>query len=142
MKNLIALAIISAFIWSCSTSSKPLAEDQKPSVATQKKTDSADDEWEITVFDAEYETFVASRAQPKSMFTESSLKSRNTILVTEWNSRFYSGVNPNFYEVAIDYDPKENYGFDFEYRMYQFFAYCNWKYGIRFTGLRGSDKVK
>ena len=141
MKNLIVIAIISAFIWSCSTSSKPLAEDQKPSLATQKKTDSAD-EWEITVFDAEYENFVASRAQPKSMFTESSLKSRNTLLVTEWNNRFYSGVNPNFYEVAIDYDPKENYGLDFEYRMYQFFAYCNWKYGIRFNGLRGIDKVK
>lgn len=141
MKNIIAIAILSAFIWSCSTTSKPLPEDNKPSIATQKITDSAD-EWEITVFDAEYETFVASRAQPKSMFTESSLKSRNTILVNEWNSRFYSGINRNFYEVAIDYDPKENYGLDFEYRMYQFFAYCNWKYGIRFNGLRGVDKVK
>ncbi len=141
MKNLIFITIISAFIWSCSTSSKPNPEDQKPNIATQKKSDSAD-EWEVTVFDAEYETFVASRAQPKSMFTESSLKSRNTILVNEWNSRFYSRVNPNFYEVAIDYDPKENYGFDFEYRMYQFFAYCSWKYGVRFNGLRGIDKVR
>ncbi|MBV6881363.1 DUF6146 family protein [Epilithonimonas ginsengisoli] len=141
MKNFIILTIISVFIWSCVTNKKPRAEDQKPSIATQKKTDSAD-EWEITVFDAEYETFVASRAQPRSMFTESSLKSRNTILVTEWNSRFYSGTNRNFYEVAIDYDPKENYGFEFEYRMYQFFAYCNWKYGIQFNGLRGIDKLK
>jgi hypothetical protein len=141
MKNIIVIAILSAFIWSCSTSSKPKSEDQKPSIATQKKTDSAD-EWEITVFDAEYENFVSTRAQPKSMFTESSLKSRNTILVNEWNSRFYSGINRNFYEVAIDYDPKENYGLDFEYRMYQFFAYCNWKYGVRFNGLRGIDKVK
>lgn len=135
------MIILSAFIWSCSASTKKLPENQKPSIATQKKTDSAD-EWEITVFDAEYENFVATRAQPKSMFTESSLKSRNIILVNEWNSRFYSGVNPNFYEVAIDYDQKENYGLDFEYRLYQFFAYCNWKYGIRFTGLRGIDKVK
>jgi len=141
MKNLIAILIISGFIWSCSTTSRPLPENQKPSIATQKKTDSAD-EWEITVFDAEYETFVATRAQPKSMFTESSLKSRNIILVNEWNSRFYSRVNPNFYEVAIDYDPKENYGLDFEYRLYQFFAYCNWKYGIRFNGLRGIDKTR
>ena len=141
MKNLIVLAIISAFIWSCATSKKPQADYQKPSIATQKKTDSAD-EWEVTVFDGEYETFVASRAQPRSMFTEASLKSRNTILVNEWNSRFYTGTNRNFYEVAIDYDPKENYGFEFEYRMYQFFAYCNWKYGIQFNGLRGIDKVK
>jgi len=48
MKNLVFITIISAFIWSCSTSSKPNPEDQKPNIATQKKTDSAD-EWEVTV---------------------------------------------------------------------------------------------
>lgn len=141
MKNLIAIFIISGFIWSCSSPSKIWPENQKSSISTQKKTDSAD-QWEITVFDAEYENFVATRAQPKSMFTESSLKSRNTILVNEWNSRFFSRANPNFYEVAIDYDQKENYGLDFEYRLYQFFAYCNWKYGIHFNGLRGIDKTR
>ncbi len=141
MKNLIILAIFSTFIWSCSTSSKKLTENQRTVIPTQKKTDSAD-EWEVTVFDAEYENFVATRAQPKALFTESNLKSRNIILVNEWNSRFYSRANPNFYEVAIDYDQKENYGFDFEYRLYQFFAYCNWKYGIQFNGLRGIDKTK
>ncbi len=141
MKNIIGLALLSIFIWSCSAGKKPRAEDQSPAVAVQKKTDSAD-EWEITVFDAGYENFVATRALPRSMFTESYLKSRNTLLVSEWNSRFYSGVNPSFYEVAIDYDPQENYGFEFEYRLYQFFAYCNWKYGVRFSGLRGSDRVK
>lgn len=141
MKNLFAFFIISGFIWSCSSKSKHLTENSKPNLSTQKKTDSAD-EWEVTVFDTEYETFVATRAQPKSMFTESNLKSRNIILVNEWNSRFYSNVNPNFYEVAIDYDQKENYGFDFEYRLYQFFAYCNWKYGVKFNGLRGIDKAK
>ncbi len=141
MKNLIAILIISGFIWSCSSPSKILLENQKSSISTQKKIDSAD-QWEITVFDAEYENFVATRAQPKSMFTESSLKSRNTILVNEWNSRFFSRANPNFYEVAIDYDQKESYGLDFEYRLYQFFAYCNWKYGIRFNGLRATDKTR
>ncbi|WP_312769374.1 DUF6146 family protein [Epilithonimonas sp.] len=141
MKKLIKLIIISGLIWSCASGTRNMSLDSKPSLSTQKKADSAD-EWEVTVFDAEYENFVATRAQPKSMFTESSLKSRNQILVTEWNNRFYSNVNPNFYEVAIDYDPKENYGFDFEYRLYQFFAYCNWKYGVKFTGLRGIDKTK
>ncbi|SHK13074.1 DUF6146 family protein [Epilithonimonas mollis] len=141
MKNLFAIIIISVFIWSCASGLGKTATNSKPGISAQKKADSAD-EWEITVFDTDYETFLASRAQPKSMFTETGLKARNQMLVTEWNSRFYSGANPGFYEVAIDYDPKENYGFDFEYRLYQFFAYCNWKYGIRFNGLRGIDKFK
>lgn len=141
MKNLFFIIIISGFVWSCASGSGKTAKDSRPNLSTQKKSDSAD-EWEVTVFDTEYETFVATRAQPKSMFTESSLKARNQMLVTEWNSRFFSRVNPNFYEVAIDYNVNENYGFDFEYRLYQFFAYCNWKYGVRFNGLRGIDKFK
>ncbi len=141
MKNLITIIIIFGLIYSCTANQKYLPENTKTGLSTQKKTDSAD-EWEITVFDTDYESFIISRAQPKSMFTETGLKARNQMLVTEWNSRFYSGANPGFYEVAIDYDPKENYGFDFEYRLYQFFAYCNWKYGIRFNGLRGIDKTK
>ncbi|MBN9337009.1 MAG: hypothetical protein J0I88_04065 [Chryseobacterium sp.] len=141
MKNLFAIIVITGLVWSSTSNPKHVSDNAKLNLSTQKKTDSAD-EWEITVFDTEYETFVATRAQPKSMFTESSLKARNQLLVTEWNNRFYSGVNPNFYEVAIDYDPKENYGFDFEYRLYQFFAYCNWKYGVRFNGLKGIDKIK
>lgn len=106
MKTLIITFLFSLFIWACSTNRKSLPENQKTAICIQKKTDSAD-QWEITVFDAEYENFVATRAHPKSMFTESSLKSRNIILVNEWNSRFYSNMNPSFYEVAINYDQKK-----------------------------------
>lgn len=141
MKNLFAIIIISAFICSCAAGLGKSTNDSKPHISAQKKADSAD-EWEVTVFDTDYETFLASRAQPKSMFTESGLKSRNQLLVAEWNNRYFSGINPNFYEVSIDYNVNEKYGFDFEYRLYQFFAYCNWKYGIQFNGLRGIDKTK
>ena len=42
--------------------------------------------------------------------------------------------------MAIDYDVRENYDLDFNYRLYQFFAYLNYRYGVTFQGLSGADK--
>lgn len=116
-----------------------LTTDAKPQFKTEKNADE-EDKWEVVVFDPQYETYLLSIARPKSMFSNSTLQSRNQTLVSEWNSRYYSGRNPNFYEVAIDYDVNENYDLDFNYRLYQFFAYLNYRYGVPFQGLSGADK--
>ena len=75
-----------------------------------------------------------------SMYTESYLKTRNQFLVSEWNSYYYSGRYRNVIESAIDYDPNENYGLKFEYKLYQVFAYVHWKYGLRMQGLSATDR--
>ena len=113
--------------------------DAKPQFKTEKSSDD-EEKWEVIVFDPQYETYLVSVARPKTMFSNAFLQSRNQLLVSDWNSRYYSGRNPNFYEVAIDYDPQENYDLDFNYRLYQFFAYLNYRYGVNFQGLSGADK--
>lgn len=101
-------------------------------VTTQKNDD---EQWDLTVFDPDFNTFMASFAKPKSFYTLSYLKNKNTILTSQWNSLYYSGRYRNIIESNIDYDPNVNYGFDFEYKLYQVFAYVKWKYGLRFDGL-------
>lgn len=113
--------------------------DAKPQFKTEKSSDD-EEKWEVIVFDPQYETYLVSVARPKAMFSNAFLQARNQLLVSDWNSRYYSGRNPNFYEVAIDYDPQENYDLDFNYRLYQFFAYLNYRYGVNFQGLSGADK--
>ena len=81
-------------------------------------------------------------ARPMSMYTESYLKNRNTFLVNEWNSYYYSGRYRNIIESSIDYNPNENYGLKFEYKLYQVFAYVQWKYKLRMQGLSGVDIVR
>jgi len=55
--------------------------------------------------------------------------------VNEWNSYYYSGRYRNIIESSIDYDPNEKYGLKFEYKLYQVFAYVQWKYGLKLQGL-------
>ena len=136
MKN-IALIIVALLITSC-TSKIPTSGNTD--IKTSKIKDANDDEkWEVVVFDPDYETFLRSRARPISMFTDSYLKSRNQMLVSEWNSRYLSGRNRNIYEVSIDYDINEDYGIEFNYRLYQFFAYVSARYGVKFNNLSVMD---
>ncbi len=91
-------------------------------------------EYDIIVFDPQYDTFLKTIALPKSFYSESFYKSKNRIYVTIWNQRYYNPLsyNPTIYEVAIELDPDINYGLDFEYKLYNFFKFMEWKNKIRF----------
>lgn len=94
-----------------------------------------DGEWDLQVIDTQYDYFLNAIAKPMSFYTEEYLKSRNALLVSEWNALYYSGRYRNVIESAIDYDTKEKYGLKFEYKLYQVFAYVQWKYGLKLNGL-------
>ncbi|MDQ8749068.1 hypothetical protein ATE49_08335 [Elizabethkingia miricola] len=140
MKNFIFIIILSVLTFSCTSRNMTPPTEGSHQPAKVEKGD--DGEWELTVFDTDYENFLLTRARPKSMYTESYLKSRNTILVNEWNSLYMSGRYRNIVESQIDYDPNEKYGMDFEYRLYQVFVYVNWKYGLKLYSLSNVEGLR
>ncbi len=139
MKNAIILLIVFLFVFSCSAQVPPQNDKEKNEMKPSKNEDG---EWDLTVIDTQFDYFLNAVAKPISQYTESYLKNRNTQLVAEWNSYYFSGRYRNVIESSIDYDPKEKYGLRFEYKLYQVFAYVNWKYGLRMTGLSGSDTTR
>lgn len=139
MKNLVLLLILSLFSVYCSAQSDPKNEKEKSEIKPSKNDDG---EWDLTVIDTQFDYFLNAIAKPISQYSESYLKNRNTFLVTEWNSYYSSGRYRNVIESSIDYDPKEKYGIKFEYKLYQVFAYVNWKYGLKMNGLSGSDTTR
>lgn len=133
--HLVFYFLFSLFIINSCTTQRPTTD----STAVIKPEKNEDGEWEIMVFDTQYDYFLNAIAQPQSMYNEQTLKARNQALVSEWNSYYYSGRHRNVIESAIDYDPNENYGLEFEYRLYQVFAFVQWKYGLRLRALSGAD---
>ncbi|WP_246008024.1 DUF6146 family protein [Kaistella jeonii] len=130
------LIMISLFVISCAPQNKIADTKENHEI---KPTKNDDGEWELDVLDTQYDYFLTAIAKPMSMYSESYLKSRNTFLVTEWNSYYFSGRYRNVIESSIDYNSNENYGIKFEYRLYQVFAYVQWKYGLKMNGLSQSD---
>lgn len=133
MKKLILIIATIFLIISCS-SPQNIAKDAN--IQTAMKPEKNDDgEWDLDVIDTQYDYFLNAIAKPMSFYSEEYLKSRNTFLVNEWNSYYYSGRYRNIIESSIDYDPNEKYGLKFEYKLYQVFAYVQWKYGLKLQGL-------
>lgn len=81
-------------------------------------------QYEATVLDAGFDTFVATQPS-KKFFSESSLRAKNILMVNEWNMRYANPTryDANIYEVNIDYNPNISYGIDVEYTLYMFFRF-------------------
>ena len=136
MKKFILFSIFALFLSSCIA----LPTNGKTEPTSLKPEKNEEGEWELIVMDVQYNGFLTTEARPISMYTEQYLKTKNTFLVQEWNSYFYSRAYPNVVESTIDYDPNEKYGLEFEYRLYQVFAMCSSRYNVPFTNLGQMDK--
>ena len=92
-----------------------------------------DGEYDIIVFDPQYETYLISIAKPKNFYSEQYYKNKNQLFVSEWNNRHSQPFryNPDLYAVHIDYDPIKDYGLNLEYKLYNFFKFIEWKYKVR-----------
>ena len=137
MKKLLLMFLIIGSVSAC-TSLNTTEQEKKESVALKPEKDE-DGEWDLEVIDTQYNYFLNAVAQPMSYYTESTLKARNRILVNEWNAHFVSGRYQDIIQSQIEYNPEEKYGLKFEYKLYQVFAYVQWKYKLRLLGLSNTE---
>lgn len=136
MKKITLLISILLFTVSCAPQSKTADTTEKPVIQAQQNEEG---EYELDVIDSQFTYFLNAIARPMSMYSEPYLKSKNTFLASEWNSYYFSGRYPNIIESSIDYDPNIKYGFKYEYKLYQVFAFVRWKYGLKLNGLSQLD---
>ena len=123
---------LALFISSCTPQNPVAGGNEKTEIAPEKNEDG---EWDLEVLDTNFNYFLNAVAKPIDMYSEIFLRSKNIQLVSEWNSYYYSGKYRNIIESSISYDPQENYGKNFDYKLYQVFVFVRWKYGLRMKGL-------
>ncbi|MEM9001012.1 MAG: DUF6146 family protein [Bacteroidota bacterium] len=90
-------------------------------------------EYDITIIDIGYNRWLNQIARPKGYYTQSFMENRNYIFVLEWNRRFLAPqrYDPMLYEVQINYDPNIDYGYDVNYKLYNYFIYFQRRYNQR-----------
>lgn len=90
-------------------------------------------EYEILIIEPGFNTWLAATARPQGYYSQTYLESRNVIYVLEWNRRVLNPLqfNPNLYELQIDYDNNTNYGYNVNYKLYNYFIYFQLKYNQR-----------
>jgi len=145
MKKILAILSVVTFLAvaaSCGSTNKtadiPDVSDEEKAVFSRTEGDTINissdkTEYEIIIIEPGFNTWLQSIARPKGYYTQSFLENRNQILVINWNQRVLqpSRFNPNLYELQIDYDPNIDYGYEVNYKLYNYFIFFQRKYRQR-----------
>lgn len=90
-------------------------------------------EYEIIIIEPGFNTWLYSIARPEGYYSQNFLENRNYLMVQEWNQRVIQPLryNPNLYELQIDYQKNIDYGYEVNYKLYNYFIYFQRKYNQR-----------
>lgn len=132
-------ALLGMIAWAGCSSPRPVSsEPQEKALFDQQQADSvkiADTEsnYEIIIIEPGFYNWLVSIAKPAGYYSQNFLENRNAIYVMNWNNRVLDPArfNPNLYEMQIDYDPSVDYGYEVNYKLYNYFIYFQRKYNQR-----------
>ncbi|MEO8254561.1 MAG: DUF6146 family protein [Flavobacterium sp.] len=138
MKNTFyLLVIITGIIVSCNAT-KTMASKEASNSTINDTVRIANDslEYEVIIIDQGFSSWLASRAYPRSYYSQQYLESKNRIYVNEWNNRVLQPqrYSPNLYEMTINYDATINYGYEVNYLIYNYMVFFQNNYHQSFFG--------
>jgi len=90
-------------------------------------------EYEIIIIEPGFNTWLLSVARPMGHYSQNFLENRNQVWVNSWNQRVLNPqqFNIQLYEMQIDYLPHIDYGYEVNYKLYNYFVYFQRKYQQR-----------
>jgi len=130
---------ISSIVSSCSSTKETDTVSAKEKTAFQQKegdtiTIASDKtEYEIIIIEPGFNFWLQGIARPRDYYTQSFMENRNQIFVTNYNQRVMQPMrfDPNLYEQQINYEPHIDYGYEVNYKLYNYFIYFQRKYNQR-----------
>ncbi len=136
MKNLFYICLLGLFIYSCS-STRDRQLSPGDNVGQNDTVRIANDslEYEITIIDPGFSYFLNAVAHPEGYHSLSYLENKNRFLVNDYNQRVRLPLHydPKIYEMEINYEPNTDYGYEVNYKLYNYFVYLSRKYNQRFS---------
>jgi len=136
MKKIIQTVIlitIGLLIWACG--STPIntsnTENEEPVVIANDRL-----AYEIIIIDPGFSAFLNGIAQPEGFYSQSYLEARNRVWVITWNQRAQnpSRYKNSIYENIIDYQPNIDYGYEVNYKLFNYFLFAQRKYSMSLGG--------
>ena len=134
MKALYLVIILIIAMSACKTPEvrpKNLNEREESLTANDTVVISSDENtYQIIIIDPGFNAWLSNIAQPRGYYSQNFMETRNNIYVIEWNLRVNQPqrFSPDLYQLLIDYNPKEDYGYEINYKLYNYFIYFQLKY--------------
>ncbi|GGH41701.1 hypothetical protein IA57_11565 [Mangrovimonas yunxiaonensis] len=86
--------------------------------------------YEILIIEPGFNAWLISTARPEGYYSKTFLEHRNWIYATEWNQRVLQPLqyDNSLYEMPINYEKGVDYGYEVNYKLYNYFIYFQLKY--------------
>ncbi len=135
----VSLFLIAISLSYCGSTKETLSiSEQEKEAFNQKEGDTIrianeETEYEIIIIEPGFYTWLNSIARPEGYYSQSFMENRNWIMVTEWNQRVLQPqrYSPLLYELQINYNKNIDYGYEVNYKLYNYFIYFQRKYNQR-----------
>jgi hypothetical protein len=137
MKTMATLLLLALFFSSCKTPEKfNKITNERSQNLTENDTviiNSDENTYEIVIIEPGFNVWLTTVARPRHYYTQSFMETRNEIYVNEWNLRFNQPLDfdAKLYSLPIDYNRYEDYGYEINYKLYNYFIYFQRKYKQR-----------
>ena len=132
MNRIILLLILTLIFTNCGTSNSSFNTSTPADIPEDDivRISNDDLEYDITIIEPGFNTWLASIARPKGYYSQSFMETRNRLMVINWNNRVLQPqqFNSNLYEMQINYDSNTDYGYDVNYKLYNYFIYFQLTY--------------
>lgn len=133
LKQLLILFSFGLILYACGSSpiKNNSATEEKPVVIANDSL-----EYEVIIIDPGFNFFLASVAKPEGFYSQNYLEARNKVWVLEWNNRARNPIqfNTGIYENIINYQPTTDYGYDVNYKLFNYFLFAQQKYKMNLGG--------
>ncbi len=141
MRTLLYIVLFFGFLVGCNTTKPAVTANSNEQQDATKLSDTVtiandDLEYEIIIIEPGFNAWLVSRAKPEGFYSQQYLENKNRLYVTEWNSRVLQPqrYNSNLYEIQIDYQPQIDYGYEVNYKLYNYFIYFQLTYKQQLAG--------
>jgi len=139
MKNVSLIVLIIVIFWSCNSSkntTKTITEKQQAQVGDTLTISSDKLEYDIIIIEIGFNTWLNTQAKPEDFYSQSFLENKNRRYVIEWNRRVSNPqrFNANLYEMQINYQQGIDYGYDVNYKLYNYFIFFQNRYKQNLLG--------
>lgn len=129
LKQISFLLTVGLFIWACSSSpvkNNPNKKEEPVVIANDSL------EYEIIIIDPGFNTYLQTLARPVGYYSQVYLENKNIVYVTNWNYRAQNptSFNSNIYQNVIDYESGINYGYEVNYKLFNYFEFAQRKYNM------------
>jgi hypothetical protein len=141
LKHFIVVLFLSIFFWSCGSSSltkKTAREKEEPVVIANDSL-----EYQIIIIDPGFNMYLNSVAQPEGFYSQTYLEARNRVWVIEWNQRARDPLryDDTIYENIVDYQNNIDYGYEVNYKLFNYFLFAQRKYKMNLGGGFSRNRV-